>query len=58
MQALARTHTKEAFETLVQGDEGQPWSVRIQAADKILDRGWGKPAQAVQHDGHKGYTLE
>lgn len=49
MQVLARSFTKEAIETAVQimrtSDAGP---VRLAAANMILDRAWGRPAQAVQ----------
>lgn len=45
--SLARDHTEEAVSTLVElMRKGEP-SIRKAAADSILDRGWGKPAQAV-----------
>lgn len=51
-QAAARKHTKEALATLVEalGDE----KLCVQAAQAILDRGWGKPAQAMTGEGGEG----
>ena len=45
---LARTHTREAIETLVSvmKDAKAPHSARVAASNVILDRGYGK---AVQH---------
>ena len=46
--SLAREHTTAAIKTLadlmVSAEEN---AVRKAAADSLLDRGWGKPAQAV-----------
>jgi hypothetical protein len=45
--ALAREHTKEAIDVIV--DEMGSWDprVRLEAAKAILDRGHGKPLAAV-----------
>jgi hypothetical protein len=47
---LARSHGVEAVENLVaiMNDEAAPHMARIIAANAILDRGWGKPPQAIQ----------
>ena len=56
LRSLARTHTKGAIKTLV-GIMNQPKanpSARVTAAVALLDRGWGKPAQALTGpDGEK-----
>jgi hypothetical protein len=46
VNALARQHTAAAIEALVKslGDR----RTRVQAAQALLDRGWGKPMQAVE----------
>ena len=46
---LARVHTALAIETLASiiSDEWAPPSARIAAATAILDRGWGRPPQAL-----------
>ena len=48
---LARQHTAKAISTLVEimQDEGAPKAARVAAASAILDRGYGKPPQAVEH---------
>ena len=53
VMALARTYTKAAIETLVgiMQDEQAPKHARVAAASAILDRGYGKPPQAVEHSG-------
>ena len=52
LRALAKAYTKEALETLVaiMLDKSAPQHARATAADKILDRGWGKPSQAIVGD--------
>ena len=46
---LARTHTIEALTTLVaiMKAEQEPAAARVSAANTILDRGYGKAAQAL-----------
>ena len=48
LQALARTHTKEALNTLIElMRHADKDSVRVMAADKVLDRAWGRAAQNI-----------
>lgn len=47
IKGLARAHTKEALEALVSALKAESESTRVAAANSLLDRGWGKPAQAV-----------
>jgi hypothetical protein len=42
---LARAHTEQAIQTLVDALSNERTSVA--AAVALLDRGWGKPAQAI-----------
>ena len=46
---LARQHTAAAVETLLTVMQGKksPAHARVSAAVAILDRGWGRPAQAI-----------
>jgi hypothetical protein len=46
---LARSHTETAISTLVgvMNQSAAPPAARVAAASAILDRGWGKPAQAI-----------
>lgn len=46
---LAREHTEEAVETLVEvmRDNRAPAAARVAAADKILNRGWGQAPQTI-----------
>lgn len=52
---LARQHTADALKTLVEvcNNKRATDSARVTAANSILDRGYGKPAQAVLHQGDK-----
>jgi len=60
VQELAREHTKEAIALFVEilNDSNAPPAARVSAANSILDRAYGKPAQAVSHTGQAGFTLE
>ena len=46
---LARRHTAEAIDTLhaIMSDNDANPAVRVVAAEALLNRGWGKPKQAV-----------
>lgn len=59
LRELARTHTETAIATLVAilTDVEAPHSARVAAAEAILNRGWGKPAQPVDGDGDGGPIL-
>lgn len=56
--SLAREHTETAIKTLadlmLNAEEN---AVRKAAADSLLDRGWGKPAQAINHGDAEGKNL-
>ena len=57
LQDLARKHTKEALATLLYvAKEGESEAARVSAANSLLDRGYGKPAQAIT--GKDGGPLE
>jgi hypothetical protein len=49
LRDLARAHTKEALDTLIgiMGSTTAPEAARISAANSILDRGYGRPAQTL-----------
>ena len=51
---LAREHTEAAMQTLIAICEDPKASVsaRVSAAIAILDRGWGKPIQAIEFPRH------
>ena len=46
---LARAHTDAAMRALVEiaQDAGAPPAARVAASTALLDRGWGKPSQAI-----------
>jgi hypothetical protein len=50
VQTAAREHTATAVATLarIAGDESAPHAAQIAAAIALLDRGWGRPMQAVE----------
>jgi hypothetical protein len=49
IRSIARGHTEAAINVLVgvMGQPDAPPAARVAAANSILDRGWGKPAQPV-----------
>ncbi len=53
IKSLARAHTEPAINTLagIMNQKKAPPAARAAAANGLLDRGWGKPAQAVQIKG-------
>jgi hypothetical protein len=55
---LARGHTEEAITTLVTiMRSSKQDKARAQAAQALLDRGWGKPIQEMWHEGPAGEPL-
>lgn len=56
IKSLARSHTRTALNVLVAVTRNTKAAARIAAANAILDRGWGKPTQAV--DNGDGRALE
>jgi hypothetical protein len=58
VRALARQHCPEAIDTLVRlMRESDDERVRLSAAESLLDRGVGKPAQAVEVSGPDGEPI-
>lgn len=53
LQEMAKDHAQDALSTLakIMADVEQPAAARVSAANAILDRGYGKPPQAVQLGG-------
>jgi hypothetical protein len=52
IRSLARSHTRTALNVLVavmRNTKATP-PARVAAANAILDRGWGKPTQALAND--------
>lgn len=58
IRSLARSHTRTAINTLVgiMRSKNATHAARVSAANAILDRGWGKPAQPVENG--EGGALE
>jgi hypothetical protein len=56
----ARQHTIEAINTLVSimQDQKAPPAARVLAANSILDRGYGKPAQTIDAHMNRGSIQE
>jgi hypothetical protein len=50
LKELAREYTAEALEGLVQALRTETGSARVQAANAILDRGYGKPSTVLAGD--------
>ncbi|MDP3940175.1 MAG: DUF5681 domain-containing protein [Deltaproteobacteria bacterium] len=60
VQELARTYTTEAVATLaeVMRDKEAAPAARVVAANAILDRGYGKPAQHISAEVETRYVAE
>lgn len=60
LKELAKTYTVEAVDALVRviRDMDSPAVAVVAAANAILDRGHGKPTQAVEHSGPDGSPIE
>ena len=56
IRSLARSHTEKAVNVLagIMNQADAPPVARVSAAGQLLDRGWGKPTQGVQHSGSVG----
>jgi hypothetical protein len=56
LAGLARVHTPDALAALVvvMNDPAAPAAARVSAASALLDRGHGKPRQALEHGGDGG----
>jgi hypothetical protein len=51
IRSIARSHTRTAINTLVgvMRSKNATHAARVSAANAILDRGWGKPAQFLEN---------
>ncbi len=56
IRSLARSHTESAVKVLagIMNQKKAPAASRVAAATALLDRGWGKPAQYLEHTGPDG----
>lgn len=58
VRELARQHTKAAIQALADiMADGDKDAARVAAAEALLNRGWGRPEQAVQLEGADGESL-
>ena len=51
IRSLARAHTEGALKVLagIMNEPDAPPAARVSAATALLDRGWGKPLQQIEH---------
>lgn len=57
VRELAREYTAQAVTTLVEVMAGDSAAAKVAAANALLDRGWGKPEQAIVGPGENGEHL-
>lgn len=58
LEGQARAYTSAALQTLVTiATKGKSEPARVTAASALLDRGYGKPRQGVEHTGPDGGPL-
>ena len=58
VRRLARSHGPEAINRLADLMRGDDPRTALQASVALLDRGFGKPKQAVEHSGPDGNPME
>lgn len=58
LRELCRASTKEAVETLltIMRSKKTPAAAKVTASVALLDRGYGKPVQAIEHSGAMNYS--
>lgn len=59
IRSIARSHTEAAINALlsVMNQPESPPAARVAAANSILDRGWGKPAQPIENGEDGAFEL-
>ena len=58
LEAMCKEHTKEALATILTiMANGENERNRLSAAQYVIDRGWGKPKQAMELSGNDGQNL-
>ncbi len=59
IRSLARSHTRTAINALVgvMRSKNATHAARVSAANAILDRGWGRPPQALENGGEGALEL-
>lgn len=55
VKELARTYTMEAITRLAEWMRSDNPKASVSACNALLDRGFGKPAQAIEHSGQIGF---
>jgi hypothetical protein len=60
IKSLARAHTESALNVLagIMNKTDAPETARVSAAQALLDRGWGKPAQAIKNEDDEPLKVE
>lgn len=59
IEAAAKEHADDALKALVTvAKNGESESARVTAATALLDRGYGKPRQSVEHTGKDGGPIQ
>lgn len=59
LMEMAKGHAPAALQTLLEiAQKGESESARVSAATAILDRGYGRPPQALHHGGPDGSPLQ
>lgn len=59
LEELARSHTETALNVLVQvAQASESDAARVSAANSIIDRGYGKARQAIEHTGKDGGPIQ
>lgn len=59
IRSLARAHTQTAINTLagIMQQDSAPAAARVSAAEALLNRGWGKPAQPISGEGDQPVAI-
>lgn len=59
LRELAQQYTEDALAALVKiAKEGESEAARVSAATALLDRGYGRPTQAMEHSGPDGEAIQ
>lgn len=59
IEELARQHTPMAIATLVAvASKSESDAARVAAANSLIDRGYGKPRQSIEHTGKDGGPIQ
>jgi hypothetical protein len=59
IKSLARSYTDLSLKTLSGiAAEGASEGARVAAATALLDRGWGRPKQTIEHGGEDGNEIK